>query len=164
MTKLINKDKCEPNTWQKITALEDSTDLNQGCYLVPLAVFEELSQDSAFDSSRIGLWVNGDSELETIKPFINTATVIAIEFPAFADGRGFSLARMIREYLEYSGELRATGNFIQDQLFYLSRCGFDTFEVPDDADIDSYRQSLSDFTECYQAAVDEPQPLFRRRA
>ena len=88
--------------------------------------------------------------------------LIAINFTAFMDGRGFSYARELRE-AGYSGELRAVGNFIPDQLHYLQRCGFDSFELNDDADIAAAQSHLGAFSEHYQAAVDQPQPLFRRR-
>jgi len=89
--------------------------------------------------------------------------LIAINFTVFMDGRGFSYARELRE-AGYSGELRAVGNYIPDQLHYLQRCGFDSFELNDDTDSDAAMAHLEAFSEHYQAAVDEPQPLFRRRA
>ncbi len=88
--------------------------------------------------------------------------LIVINFPAFTDGRGFSYARHLRER-GYRGELRAGGHFIRDQLTYLRRCGFDAFQMADEPDLEAVLESLSDFTEFYQAADDQPLPLFRRR-
>lgn len=88
--------------------------------------------------------------------------LIVINFPVFTDGRGFSYARELRER-GYQGELRATGHFIRDQLTYLARCGFDAFQMADESQLEASLASLSDFTESYQAAIDQPQPLFRRR-
>ena len=88
--------------------------------------------------------------------------LIVINFPVFTDGRGFSYARQLREQ-GYVGELRAAGHFIRDQLAYLRRCGFDAFQMADDSDLDAALQSFDDFTEFYQASVDQPLPLFRRR-
>ena len=88
--------------------------------------------------------------------------LIVINFPVFTDGRGFSYARELRER-GYQGELRATGHFIRDQLTYLARCGFDAFQMSDESQLEASLASLSDFTESYQAAIDQPQPLFRRR-
>jgi uncharacterized protein (DUF934 family) len=89
--------------------------------------------------------------------------LIAIAFPNFMDGRGFSYARELRER-GYTGELRASGSFIRDQLHYLARCGFDAFAFDDDSNLEAACASLSDFDEHYQAAIDQPLPLFRRRA
>lgn len=88
--------------------------------------------------------------------------VIAINFPAFMDGRGFSYARELRER-GYQGELRATGNFIRDQLTYLSRCGFNAFEMDDESHLEESVASLKDLSEYYQASADQALPLFRRR-
>lgn len=88
--------------------------------------------------------------------------LIVINFPLFTDGRGFSYARNLREH-GYAGELRAAGNFIRDQLTYLRRCGFNAFQMADDSRLEAALGSLADFSESYQAAVDQPLPLFRRR-
>ena len=88
--------------------------------------------------------------------------LIAINFPVFTDGRGFSYARELRER-GYEGELRAVGHFIRDQLYYLKRCGFNAFQLADETQLESALSSLDEFSEHYQAAFDEPEPLFRRR-
>ena len=89
--------------------------------------------------------------------------LILINFPAFMDGRGFSYARELRER-GYTGELRAVGHFIRDQLTYLARCGFNAFQMADDSQLEDALHSLDDLSEYYQAATDQPLPLFRRRA
>ncbi|MDG2411702.1 MAG: DUF934 domain-containing protein [Halioglobus sp.] len=88
--------------------------------------------------------------------------LVVINFSLFTDGRGFSYGRELRER-GYSGELRATGHFIRDQLTYLGRCGFNSFELPEGTDLYEALNSLEDFSEHYQASIDSPQPLFRRR-
>tara|TARA_R110002110_G_scaffold14698_1_gene67635 strand:- start:55074 stop:55541 length:468 start_codon:yes stop_codon:yes gene_type:complete len=94
---------------------------------------------------------------------LNELALVAINFPVFTDGRGFSYARELRAR-GYDGELRATGHFIRDQLTYLHRCGFNAFKMDDEAELQEALGSLNDFTVHYQAAVDQPQPLFRRRS
>jgi uncharacterized protein (DUF934 family) len=93
---------------------------------------------------------------------LDQISLIVVNFPVFTDGRGFSYARTLRE-AGYKGELRAGGHFIRDQLTYLKRCGFDAFQFEDDSVLEHALASLSDFSEYYQAAVDQPLPLFRRR-
>ena len=86
-----------------------------------------------------------------------------MNFPKFADGRGYSIARLLRERYAYRGEIRAIGDVLQDQLFFMKRCGIDAYAVRADKDIEAALTGLRDFSEAYQAAVDQPQPLFRRR-
>ena len=90
-------------------------------------------------------------------------SLVVVNFPAFMDGRGFSYGRELRER-GFEGELRAAGHFIRDQLSYLTRCGFNAFQMADESLLESALESLSDFSEFYQAAPDQPLPLFRRRA
>lgn len=105
-----------------------------------------------------------DCDLDALDIDLKNTPLIAIEFTTFMDGRAFSIARTLREQFDYTGELRALGNFIPDQLHYLSRCGFDAFQFPDDVEDSTIQECLNAFSEHYQAAVDDPQPLFRRRA
>jgi len=88
--------------------------------------------------------------------------LIAINFPKFADGRGYTIAQQLRVRFGYRGELRAIGDVLRDQLFFMQRVGFDAFAVRADKDVESAINSLSDFSVRYQASVDEAQPLFRR--
>jgi uncharacterized protein (DUF934 family) len=94
---------------------------------------------------------------------LSELALVVVNFPAFTDGRGFSYGRELRER-GFRGELRASGHFIQDQLTYLRRCGFNAFRMADETRLESALCSLSDFSESYQAAPDQPLPLFRRRA
>jgi len=88
--------------------------------------------------------------------------LVAINFPVFTDGRGFSYGRELRER-GFSGELRACGHFLLDQMTYLRRCGFDAFQLDDETSLEEALSYLADFSEHYQAAIDQPLPLFRRR-
>ena len=102
---------------------------------------------------------------ETLAPLlehIDDIPLILVSFPTFMDGRGFSYGRELRER-GYRGELRAVGHFMRDQLTYLSRCGFDAFQFEDEQELEEALASLADFSEYYQASVDQPEPLFRRR-
>jgi len=88
---------------------------------------------------------------------------VEVNFPSFTDGRGYSIARLLRERHGYDGELRAVGDVQRDHLFNLARCGFDAFLLRKDEDADEALAAFDDFSETYQASVEEPQPLFRRR-
>lgn len=90
-------------------------------------------------------------------------TVVAVNFPKFGDGRGYSIARLLRERYGYRGELRAVGQVARDNLYFMAQCGFDAFELRAGEDPKEALAAFNDFSEAYQASVARPQPLFRRR-
>ena len=91
-------------------------------------------------------------------------SLVEINFPKFGDGRGFSIARLLRERYGYKGELRAVGEVARDHLYYMEKCGFDAFLLRDGEDLDEALAAFGDFSETYQATAAQPVPLFRRRA
>ena len=88
---------------------------------------------------------------------------VEVNFPKFGDGRGYSIARLLRERYGYQGELRAVGEVVRDHLFYMESCGFDAFLLRDGEDAEEALGGFEDFSESYSASVARPQPLFRRR-
>lgn len=90
--------------------------------------------------------------------------VLAVRFPKFADGRGYSIGRLLRERHGYKGELRAVGEVARDHLQLLAQCGFDAFELRDGEDVEEALGAFNDLSEAYQATAAQPLPLFRRRA
>lgn len=164
MPKLIKNGELAQDHWAIADPESfDFSQLNEGQWLVSISLFEQAAEQGFADFDRLGLLLNSDDDVLRVKPWIKQVAVIAINFHAFADGRSFSQARVLRDQLDYSGEIRAVGAYMQDQLFYLARCGVDAFLLPDETNVESALISLSDFSEVYQAACDEPQPLFRRR-
>ena len=157
MPKLIKQGQFVDNPW--LVVEKGAANISENFSLVHLRDWEIASQSG----KTCGLWLSADDTLEQLPAGFKNLAVIAINFPAFMDGRGFSLARQLREQKDYQGEVRAIGQFFQDQTLMMKRCGFDAFLVPDDADLNSYKMTLGFFTDYYQAAVDEPRPLFRRR-
>ena len=89
---------------------------------------------------------------------------IEVNFPKFGDGRGYSIARLLRERYGYKGELRAIGEVVRDHLFYMESCGFDAFLLREGEDPVEALTGFEDFSESYQASVARPLPLFRRRS
>jgi uncharacterized protein (DUF934 family) len=90
-------------------------------------------------------------------------TRVEVNFPKFGDGRGYSIARLLRERHGYRGELRAVGQITRDLLFFMEGCGFDAFELRAGEDPHEAVAAFADFSESYQASVARPVPLFRRR-
>lgn len=91
-------------------------------------------------------------------------SVVAVRFPKYADGRGYSIGRLLRERHGYKGELRAVGVVARDHLQLMAQCGFDAFELREGEDVDEALGAFDDLSEAYQATAAQPLPLFRRRA
>lgn len=96
-------------------------------------------------------------------PAIPSLALVAIELPRFTDGRAYSIARLLRERYGFTGELRATGHVLRDQLRYLERCGFDAFELALGQSTESALAAFAEHATTYQAAADIPLPHYRRR-
>lgn len=110
----------------------------------------------------LGVRVASD-KLPSDLPEPSRLALIAIEFPRFTDGRGYSIARQLRDRHGFTGELRAVGWVLRDQLFYLERCGFNAFELQPGKPLESALEAFGEFSVTYQAATDDPRPIYRRR-
>ena len=115
-------------------------------------------------SGRVGVRLRSDQPASDVVELLPELQLIAIEFPGFKDGRGYSTARLLRERHDWHGELRAIGDVLRDQLFAMQRCGFDTYELKAGKDIDGALEAFGEFSVTYQGAADDPRPMFRRRA
>ncbi|MBL8483365.1 MAG: DUF934 domain-containing protein [Rhodocyclaceae bacterium] len=138
-----------------------------GRVLLPLTIWlarkDELAPRLA--AGEIGVWLDSFEEPQALVDSladINTLPVIGLNFPRFIDGRAFSVAFLLRNRYGYRGQLRALGDVLRDQLFFLRRVGFDAYAVRADLDIRAAAASLADFPEVYQSSTDQPLPLFRR--
>ncbi|MAD00222.1 MULTISPECIES: DUF934 domain-containing protein [Pseudomonadaceae] len=137
---------------------------NSDSIIVPLALWLEHSHALKARDGGLGVWLDSDEEVESIADDLQQFQVIALNFPVFSDGRNYSNARLLRDRYQYQGEVRAIGDVLRDQLFFMQRCGFDAFALRADRNADEALESLKDFSNTYQAATDQPLPLFRRRA
>ena len=135
----------------------------QGDVIVPLTLWQTQRDVLLARKSKLGVWLAPSDEPEAVAANLDKFAVIAVDFPQVTEGRGYSSARLLRERYKYAGEVRAIGDVLQDQIFYLHRCGFNAFAVRADKDIESALKALDDFSETYQVSVEQPQPLFRRR-
>jgi len=112
---------------------------------------------------RVGVCLEPADDPAEIASDLDRLQLVAINFPKFADGRGYSSAVLLRTRHGYRGELRAIGDVGRDQLFYLKRSGFDAFALAPHRDPHAAAASLGDFSVRYQGSVDDPLPLFRKR-
>ena len=129
--------------------------------IVPLALWLE-RRAALIARGEAGVWLAPTDPPGALAGDVHRLPVIAVDFPKFSDGRGYSHARMLRERYRYPGELRAIGDVQRDQLYYLAQCGFDAFEIPDSRDAEDALSGFVDFSDGYQATAIRS-PWFRRR-
>ncbi len=89
--------------------------------------------------------------------------VIALEFPAFKDGRAYTQARLLRERYRFEGEVRAFGEVLRDQLLFMQRCGIDAFEIHKREDAEAFEKAIGEITVFYQPAADARTPVSASR-
>lgn len=144
--------------WRDSETLPDSAPV-----IVPLNLYLA-HREALAKLGEVGVMLASDESPKALPAdALTSLPVIAIDFPKFADGRGFSYARELREQHSYQGEIRAVGDIIRDQLFFMSRCGFSSFALPGD-ELEEALASLNDFSEVYQPDTRQSLPLFRRRS
>lgn len=154
---LIKLGQPEENTWA-LSRLDDALPHTRPV-IVPLSLWLEHSDDSG-----LAPWLASDTELtRELAERLASAPLVAIDFPSFTDGRGYTLARLLRERFDYPGEVRAIGDVLVDQLYYMSRCGFDALALREDQHLDDALRALGAFSVSYQPGVDVKEALFERR-
>ncbi len=171
MALIIKNREVVSDDWHLVRAAEDGTlpavdALLPGRVIVPFSWWKQHKNalTAAHKKEPIGVWLAPDDEPAELVEDFDKLGLIAVDFPKFSDGRGFSIGRLLRERYHWTGELRAIGDVLRDQLLFHFRCGFDAYAVREDKDIHDALKAFGELPIRYQAAVDELQPLFRRRA
>jgi len=167
MATLIKSGKVAADSWQRLSASGDGELPHipaTGDILVSLALWRAAAPELLMrQSGRLGVWLDSGEDPAQIAAGLEAFILVAVHFPQFTDGRGYSIGRLLRERYGWKGELRAIGDIQRDQLFYLSRCGFDAFLLAEGQDAQAALSALGDFSDAYQTSVERPLPLFRRR-
>lgn len=160
MATLIKNKRIVPDSWQLLEPAADGGLPGlplTGDWIVPFAVWQEqraqLSQRLA-NAGRNGVVLENTDDPRVLAEDFDKLALIAVRFPKFTDGRGYSIARILRR-LGWKGELRAVGDVLRDQLFYMTRCGFDAFALRRDQDAQNALTAFSDFSLAYQHASDK---------
>lgn len=113
-------------------------------------------------SNAVAVLIEPGDDARELLPFVDRLALVEISFPAFGDGRGYSSARILRE-AGYTGELRAVGDVLVDQLAYMRRCGFDAFAPNEAIDENAAQEALNRWPEVYQPASDDRTPIWTLR-
>ena len=163
MPQLIKNGALVDDAWSLRRELGSISDLASSTLeIVPLA-FWLANRDALLARGGIGVWLPPDADPEALRADTAVLPLIAVDFPAFTDGRGYSIGRLLRDRYGFKGELRAIGDILRDQLFALAECGFDAFAIRADRDAAAALAGLEDFASIYATTSRTPQPWFQRR-
>jgi uncharacterized protein (DUF934 family) len=164
---LIRNQAVAVDTWNTLEIADGETPeavaLPAGDIIFPLAVWRARKDEIIATHKRIGLLLQPGDRVEDIAADLDYFIVIAVNFPKFVDGRGYSSASLLRQRYRYQGELRAVGDVLHDQIFYLQRVGFDAYALKGDKNAAyAIGHGFSTFGNTYQTSTSQPQPHFRR--
>jgi uncharacterized protein (DUF934 family) len=169
-TFVIRGRRVENDVWRTlgVDPAEDLSSLPAGPIIVPFRLFRDRQGEIVDRGHPYGVWLGPDDDAadlaSSISRLASPPSVVAVYFPKFADGRGYSTGTLLRTRHGWRGELRAFGDIGRDHLFNLARCGFDAFRLPPERDPHEALAAFSDFSLRYQGSVDDAAPLFRKRS
>ncbi len=143
---LVKNKQITQDSWHHLTAQQTSL----ANTIVSLDYWQQNKQALIANKQPFGLKVSGDVPAESFSDALKHVSLIAVEFPVFSDGRGYSLAKTLRDKYQFTKEIRAIGDVLPDQAFYLSRVGFDSLELKSDQLAKLAIEKLADFSVYYQ--------------
>ena len=146
-----------------VTVADDAA-LPDGAAIVTLARFQKEREALLARNAPLGIRLKAPENPELLGEDVQRFSVIVLEFPVFRDGRAFSWARMLRERLTFTGEIRATGHFLYDQIAYMKRVGFNAWDVPEGFTLDQFQRALGEITNVYQPSADGKKTISELRA
>lgn len=134
MSQIIKRGRIQGDEWKVLRLAENdeaaTVVVPAGRVIVPLEVWQVQRPQLAgrAEAGRLGVWLTGDTDLAELAEDLAALQLIAVDFPKFTDGRGYSIATQLRTRYGYAGELRAIGDVLCDQFFFMIRCGFSTLQ------------------------------------
>jgi uncharacterized protein (DUF934 family) len=164
LIKAFNKEAVGAFVTDAFTPVADDAALPEGAVLVSLARFEKDREALLARNTPVGVQLSADQSPEKLGLDVERLSLIVLEFPKFRDGRAFSWARMLRTRLGFTGEIRAVGDFLYDQISYQHRVGFDAWVVPDTFALADFSRALSEITNVYQPSADGRKTIRQLRA
>lgn len=150
--RVLNRNGPIADAWQR---LADDAPIPAGAsVLVSFARLKNEHNALFATAGAVGVDVGGDVELEDLEPFLPRLGLIVVRFASMRDGRPFSVGRLLRERYGFTRDLRAVGEFIPDQVLFLLRCGFSSFEVGPNFSAEALKHSVAAYTVWYQRGVE----------
>lgn len=161
LRRIIKNGAIVDDTWRDVDD-EEPGPLPDGDIIVGVGRWRAEREALLKRGTGLGLRLKSDETPDGIADDVGQFQIIAVEFPVMTDGRAFSTGRRLREQYGFQGELRAVGDVLRDQLYYMHRCGFNAFEVRADKSLEDALKAFTEFSVTYQPGTDEPHPLWRR--
>jgi uncharacterized protein (DUF934 family) len=167
--KIIRDGAIVEDDWAR---LDDAAPVPAGGKVIVSHARWQAEKDALRDRGNLGIVLPATLELGELGPDLTSFALIAVPFNFIQpkpeggrtfDGRGYTLARLLRDRYAYTGEIRAVGDVFRDAMFYMHRCGVNAFEVKPGQDLQDALKAFKDFSFGYQGAADDPTPIFRRR-
>ena len=145
------------NDWT-VLADEDAIGVDQA-----VLGFERAVKELDGLNGRYGVRVSPGDDVRKLTPHLSKIALIEVAFPGYRDGRGYSTARILRQDLGFDGEIRAVGDVLRDQVFWMMRCGFNTFLLKDADPQGAIAHARSLYANAYQSAADGLKPVWALR-
>ena len=149
---LLQHGALQPNNWRFVG--DDAAIPADEPVTVSLKRWQAEGETLRGRNAPVGVRLKNDEQAMALGEDVHRLSLIEVEFPKFTDGRAFSQARILRDKLGYKGELRGIGTILRDQYLYMTRCGIDSVELPEEKPIDGYLAALKEFSAWYQPASD----------
>ena len=146
------------------THVADDQDLPPGDVIISLTRFSAEGDVLISQGRAVGVRIEPDEEVEALAYDLPKLAVVAVAFPKYRDGRGFSSARLLRERFGFKGEIRAVGEVLREEANFLTRCGCDSFEPADGSTPEQWAHAANRHRHVYQRASDGRTPAFTERA
>lgn len=147
----------------RFVRVEDDAPLPDGPVIVSLPRFEKEREALRARGEQVGVWLDSDESPKAIAGDLAGLAVVALNFPAFSDGRAFSYARLLRERYGYEGQVRAIGEVMLEQIPFMVRSGFDAFEPKDVDDVETLEAVCEEVRVVYQPTGDGQVTALQRR-
>jgi uncharacterized protein (DUF934 family) len=145
------------------TAVSDGAALPDGPVIVSLQRWRAERAALLARNMAVGVKLSSDQSPEALGGDLEHLALVVLEFPRFRDGRPFSWARLLRTRLRFTGEIRACGDFLYDQLAFMARVGFDAFDLPPAITPDAFRQAMAEMSQFYQPSADGRKTIVAER-
>jgi len=146
------------------TTVADDAPLPEGPVVVSLQRLRAEREALFARNTKLGVKLTSDQSPEALGSDLTRLSLVVLAFPRFRDGRPFSWARLLRMRLRFTGEIRASGDFLYDQLAFMARVGFDAFELPQAITTQDFCRALTEMSEVYQPSADGQKTILELRS
>lgn len=144
------------DSWVRVA---DDAPVPQGASVIVSLARLKNDHNAVFAAAKaVGIEFTGDVNLDEVVPYLPQVALVVARFTGMRDGRPFSIGRLLRERYGYKGDLRAAGPFIPDQVLFLLRVGFTTFDAEEGFSVEALKRSVAAYTAWYQRSADRSTP------